>query len=182
MVHEIKRRYLTLDLSKYILTFDDALYSQYYYWPILSTFNTQKILFVSSALINNFPRRKSFNGEFKDFPTCFEAMEHWENNGNVVDYMCLDEIKYMMYTTPGLTIGGHGYSHIRTYSKGLCDRMNEIKRDTEQMLEWFETNLGFAPVHYCFPFNNEEFLMKEVLKQYGFEYFYGGERTDIEEL
>ena len=182
MIHEIKRRYLTLDLSKYILTFDDALYSQYYYWPILRTFNTQKILFISGALINNFPKRETFNGEFKDFPTCFDSMLHWKNNGNILDYMSVDEIKYLMYVTPNLIIGGHGYLHIRNYSISLSGKVKEMVQDIERMLEWFEINLDFRPVHYCFPFNNEEFLMKTILKRYGFKYFYGEGRMDIERL
>ena len=182
MIHEIERRYLTLNLSNYILTFDDALYSQYYYWPILSTFNTQKILFVSGALINNFPKRPYFTGEFKTFPTCFEAMSRWEETGNLFDYMLVDEIKVLVRESSDLIIGGHGYSHIRTYSTRLQEKVEEIKRDTELMLEWFEINLGFLPIHYCFPFNNEEFLMKEILKEYGFKHFYGGERINIEDL
>ena len=36
MIHDIRKEYFDLDLDQYRLTFDDGLFSQYYYFPLLN--------------------------------------------------------------------------------------------------------------------------------------------------
>ena len=48
-----------------------------------------------------------------------------------------------------------------------------IKRDTESCLQWFETNLGFLPDSYCFPFNEYSTPLVTMLQAYGFKRFFG---------
>jgi hypothetical protein len=188
MIHEIKPEYFKLNLEQYELTFDDALYSQFYYWPLFKNIRTKKILFVSTSLIQMTdlirPQIYTAQGNVRisrEFPSCYEAMAKWENDLNNEDYMTLGELKVLM--KDGLEIGAHSHMHIREYSSDLIMFLKEFKKDTEFMISWFIKNLGFRPILYCFPFNREREMMKYCLERdYRFKTFYGADRLDIEDL
>ena len=51
-IHSVKEEhFLKLRLDTYKLTFDDGLFSQYFYWPIIRRLETEKIFFISTNLI-----------------------------------------------------------------------------------------------------------------------------------
>lgn len=191
MIHEVTKDVLTSNIKfeDYVLTFDDALYSQYFYWPVIKKIETKKILFVPTGLIQDskLQRPKVYTADGvvryrkKKFPTCYEAMEMWERQSNNVAYMTVGELKALI--KDGLDIGGHGHQHIRFYPDNLVDFIKAFKIDVEQMLLWFEDNLDIRPISYCFNFNREMMMMRKILElEYGFTSFYGEERVDIEDL
>lgn len=51
MFHEVDESIFDIDLEKYILTFDDGLYTQYKLIDRLCELNTTKIFFISSNII-----------------------------------------------------------------------------------------------------------------------------------
>jgi hypothetical protein len=175
MIHEIDERVFSLPLEKYILTFDDGLYSQFYYFDRFKSIPTEKIYFISSGIICD-------GVQSTDFPTCREAHQK-AFVGNTEDYMTVAQIKELM-ADPLVTIGGHSHTHNRlgSYTK-LVERIKHIKDDTELMLEWFKANLGVTPTKFCFPYNDDyQGIYQSLLKIYGFTGFYGRERTPIEML
>jgi hypothetical protein len=175
MIHEVKDWMLDLPLEKYILTFDDGLYSQYYYFDHFKKIPTEKIYFISSDIICT-------GTQSTEFPCCRTAHEK-AFSGNKEDYMTLDQIKELM-ADPWVTIGGHSHNHNRIGQfRKVMEKLQHIKTDTELMLEWFEKNLDFRPKHFCYPYNDDySGLYPAILKHYNFTNFYGKDRIAIESL
>jgi hypothetical protein len=180
VIHEVNKKILDLTLKDYILTFDDALYSQYYYWPLINEIDTKKIIFVCPSLINDDNIiRKQFDGTHVDFPSCYEAMSLYREDNDKRNYMSMDELKEL----DGVTIGAHSFSHFKQLNMKLYDKINFIKEDTELMLQWFEKNLNVSPDIYSFPHYIENRFQRSILKSYGFKEFYGAsERSIVEKL
>jgi hypothetical protein len=175
MIHEVRECMFDLPLEKYTLTFDDGLYSQYFYFDRFKQIPTEKIYFISSDIICN-------SLQSTEFPPCSKAHKK-AFTGNKEDYMTLAQIKELMQD-PLVNIGGHSHSHNRlsAYDK-LIEKIQHIKNDTELMLEWFETNLNFRPTKFCFPYNEDyQGIYQSLLKTYGFKEFYGSERMSVEYL
>lgn len=171
-IHDIKPEFRTFPFSNYYLTFDDGLFSQYFYWDFFEkeSFN---ILFISTNLIEvEYKKRRQWNGSdnLSIFPTCFEALADYRKTGNRENYMRLDELKELMDN--GVTIGAHGHDHTPSMSK--------LNEDTEKMLEWFQKHLKITPTKFAFPHYEESDVRKVILMQYGFREFYGNWRIEIE--
>ena len=175
MIHEIREWMFELPLEDYILTFDDGLYSQYYYWPKIKKIPTEKIFFISSGIVSQ-------EKQSREFPICNIAHQK-AFNGIFEDYMTLDQIKELD-RDPLVTIGGHGHNHRRLNTfTGLLAKVEYIKQDTQQMLDWFVSNLGFKPTKFCFPYNDDlDGLYPGLLKKYGICDFYGRDRLKIEDF
>jgi peptidoglycan/xylan/chitin deacetylase (PgdA/CDA1 family) len=97
--------------------------------------------------------------------------------------MTVAQIKELM-ADPLVTIGAHSHTHrnLRKIPK-LFDCVAHIASDTEQMMQWFQNTLGFAPTSFCFPYNDDlDGMYRGLLRKHGFTDFYGHERTAIESL
>lgn len=175
MIHEFKEEFLELPLENYILTFDDGLYSQYYYFPQFKDIPTQKIFFISSGIICE-------GKQSTEFPACHVAHEK-AFAGNKEDYMTLEQIKELM-RDPWVTIGAHSHAHKNLNDFGkVTHRAMHVIEDTKIMIDWFKTNLGFTPTSFCYPYNNDNGgLYKPILHSAGFTDFYGKERIAIENV
>lgn len=175
MIHEVTEEMLTLPLHNYILTFDDGLYSQYFFYPELKKFNTEMIFFISSNIICSGQQSQSF-------PSCADAHKK-AFAGNTEDYMTIEQIKFLMREDK-VTIGAHSHNHksLHNFSK-LIEVASHISNDTHEMLDWFTNNLGFKPTCFCFPYNDDyNGIYTSLLKKAGFTDFYGRERIPIETL
>jgi len=175
MMHEIQESYLDLPLEDYILTFDDGLYSQFYYWEHFKSLNTQKIFFISSSIVCT-------GNQSQEFISCVQAHEK-ARVGNFENYMTVEQI-LQLQSDPLTVIGGHSHSHIRlnTFSN-LVERVEYIKHDTEQMVKWFDETLAQFPSHFCFPYNEDmDGLYAALLKKRGITNLYGSGRIPIETL
>ena len=73
--------------DKLLLTFDDGLYSQFYYYDEIKKIDTQKIFFISSNIVCT-------GKQSLTFPTCREAHEK-SFMGNNEDYMSLEQIQFL---------------------------------------------------------------------------------------
>ena len=175
MIHQIREEMFDLPLENYILTFDDGLYSHYYYYPKFAKIPTEKIYFISSGMISNGPQSLSFPPSDKAQEKAFA--------GNFEDFMNVWQLKELM-KDPLVSIGAHGHSHKNLNDfASLFDKVNHIEKDTLEMLGWFKENLGFTPTKFCFPYNNDlNDLYPGLLKKRGFTNFYGKERIAIESL
>jgi len=178
MIHDMREDYIEeLPLSKFTLTFDDALYSQFYYWDQLKSIDTDKIFFITPSILNPVNSKQSTL-----FPTSNEAHRKFFELGITEDFMNIDQIKFLKEQEQ-VYLGAHGYYHrnINTIKK-FKDKINFIKEDTEKLLEWFQKNLNFTPDKYCYPYNESNEIYQAILKGYGFKEFFGGYRKDINEI
>ena len=183
MIHEINKPLLdsNINFEEYVLTFDDCLYSQYYYWDFFRNLETTKILFVTCSFIHRLPLRDRFKGNYIEFPTCEEALN--KRFKDPYNYMSLEEIIYLINSTPDLIIGGHGHSHTRIEKLSDVGKISEFQKDIRLMVNWFELNLNISPQYYCYPFNYDDIKAKNaVFKKYNIKHVYGKERIDVRTL
>lgn len=175
MIHEITEEMTNLQLEDYQFTFDDGLYSQYHYRKFFQQFKTMKTYFISTNIICN-------GEQSNNFLPCHLAHEQ-AFRGDRSQYMTLEQIRDLM-NDPYTTIGGHSHFHknLNLFSS-LKEKVDHIKKDTELMLEWFQSNLNYTPAQFCFPYNDDlGGMYKGILEGYGFLTFHGRERTPIEML
>ncbi|MFG1483964.1 polysaccharide deacetylase family protein [Halobacteriovorax sp. HFRX-2_2] len=176
MIHEVYEWMLELDLSDYTITFDDGLYSQYKHLNHFLKFDTPKIFFVSTNIIS--PEAEKQN---EITIPCAKAHESYFKTGNTSNYMKWSQIKEIA-STKDCYIGGHSHQH-RDLRSGLNlkELHDHLKDDTDKMLNEFAKQ-GLNIKDFCFPYNYEAPLYKEILKQRGIENIFGQERVAIEDL
>lgn len=171
MIHEFKERFLDLPLEKYILTFDDGLYTQYKFLEELKKIKTKKYFFISSGIVC--PENLKQSGEL----ICCERAHTKAFKGDYTNYIKWSQIKEID-KLDDCFIGCHSHFHdIKT-----ADCVECIIPDNRYMLEDFSKNLGYIPKYFCFPYNKRTLLYETILYNKGFKYFYGNERLDINEL
>jgi len=175
MIHEFSKKYLKLPLEKYILTFDDGLYSQYCCLKDLKKIKTEKIFFISTGIL-------ATGKQSNNFVPCYKAHEKFFKEGNTEDYMNLEQIKELMHS--GFEIGGHGNLHLDFRNKKIdvISKLIQLKKDTEHMTAFFQKELKIKPTKFCFPYNMEHFGYKRMLINFGYTDFFGKERIDINSL
>jgi len=177
MIHEVDKKILSFMIEHIkdtdILTFDDGLFSCFYYWPGLRDLfpKNKKIFFISTGLV----RQDDSVGE-KDM-TCEDALYSFSKTTDRSSYMSWKEIKIIR--EEGGIIGGHGHLHFGKYKTSL---VSSLGAELEQMKEEFEKNLGssYSLEYYACPYNKnhrieQAFLGKDVE-------ILGRERYDIREL
>lgn len=174
MIHEFREEMLKLPLDQYTLTFDDGLYSQYYYFDQIQQFDTEKIFFISTNIVCD-------GVQSTEFPSCVTAHKK-SAQGNNEDYMTLAQIGQLL-KSPQVRIGGHSHYHENIEHLHLYNRVQHVEADTQEMLQWFHRHLNFRPVDFCFPYNQDlHGIYKLILSKHGFTNFYGAERIAIESL
>ena len=63
MIHSIRKEYFELKLEVYRLTFDDGLYSQFYYYPLFRNYANGLIYFIITSFIQPGKAREVFDGK-----------------------------------------------------------------------------------------------------------------------
>ena len=171
MIHEFQEKYLDLPLEKYMLTFDDGLYSQYKYINELFKINTTKIFFISSDIVC--PENQE---QDDSLVSCIDA-HNSAFTGLYKDYMKWSQIR-QIDKDENCVVGCHSHSHIYN----IISDINTMLRDTRTMTQVFNQKLGYIPQHFCFPYNIESHMYRCILHSYGFKHFYGSDRIDIDDL
>jgi hypothetical protein len=110
MIHDFRKDYFELNLAAYTLTFDDGLYSQYYYYPLLDPVDSPKIFFIITSFIKPGKARERFNGEFIKSVKSRKYMNDAFINNDFSDFMTLEEIQELA-THKGVKIGTHSHFH-----------------------------------------------------------------------
>ena len=168
MIHEMNETMFDIDLEKYVLTFDDGLYTQYKFMSHLLEVDTPKFFFISTNIVNETNVQKS------DFITCSAAHDlHFEHDDRS-HYMTWVQIKEID-RLPNCEIGGHSHDHLR------CMDLKCMVDDTNNMMNTFKKN-NITPRSFCFPYNDEKPMYRSILQSKGITNFYGSERVDIHEV
>jgi len=113
----------------------------------------------------------------------FQYWNHFKKLKTEKIFMTVEQIKELQSDTNTI-VGGHSHNHIRlnSFSK-LFERVEYIKQDTEQMIQWFDKNLEQFPSHFCFPYNEDlDGIYSGLLKKRGITHLYSNERIPIERL
>jgi peptidoglycan/xylan/chitin deacetylase (PgdA/CDA1 family) len=239
MIHDVRREYFDLPLDRYRLTFDDGLYSQYYYYPLLRGLPEPLTFFITTALIREAPARPQFTGRFLEHMKTGAYSYRAYIEKDLEGFMTLEEVRFLAEQA-NVRLGAHSHFHDliltdvhprkpkpvspwksarfkdvpeplrrglsirsrlafrgfefhqgRLAPRSESDWMDDIRRDTELCLGWFEKHLGRAPKAYCFPFNEYSPPLIEILRSSGFEEFFASRspkdpriigRTDIDSL
>ena len=110
MVHDLKKEYFDLPLDRYRLTFDDGLYSQYYYYPLLRGLPGGLIFFITTSLIREAQARAQFDGRFlahmKSGLYSYQAFIESNREG----FMTVDEVRFLA-EQPAVRLGAHSHFH-----------------------------------------------------------------------
>jgi len=179
MIHEVTPQimdFLEKNGENYILTFDDGLYSQYFYFDRIKKINTEKYFFISTAMVHK--GKHQIVGI-----TCRNAHKLFFEKAETSAYMNWDQIEEIDQTT-NCFIGGHSHFHKNLSQLNLKDKIDWLKQDTKKMNLQFMLNLDKKPKYYCLPYNYDyQGLLSSMLKKdFHFEQIFGKGRIKIEEL
>lgn len=172
LIHEVKSWMLKPNLCDPFstITFDDALYSQYYCAEhFLSLGKKRLILFVSTGIVHH-----GDGDQIKDI-SCYDAHNRFFKTGDTRPYMTKKQILDLY--NKGFEIGLHGvtHQHLPNNLKGMRQALEEAKASYQTLTEW-----GIKPTCMSYPYNEPNPGFKILSSYYpGFEYF-GDERIEIE--
>jgi len=110
MIHDVRRAYFDLPLEQFQLTFDDGLYSQYYYLPLLENHPAPLVFFIATGFIQPGAARGVFEGQWRPYLKSkrymYRAMIEKERDF----YMTVDEV-IRLAALPNVVIGAHSHFH-----------------------------------------------------------------------
>lgn len=109
-IHDIRKEYFELDLDSYRLTFDDGLYSQYYYYPLLKNHPENLTLFITTAFIKPGKARGTFDGRYLPFLKQKRYAYNAFIRGEYRQFMTIDELQALC-EHPNVIIGAHSHFH-----------------------------------------------------------------------
>ena len=110
MIHDIRPDYFKLELDKYNLTFDDGLFSQYYYFPMFSRYRSERIYFITTSFIKSGKLRPMFKGEHLRPLKSKEYMYAALIKGEFDHFVNTEELK-VLSTQKNVKIGAHSHTH-----------------------------------------------------------------------
>jgi peptidoglycan/xylan/chitin deacetylase (PgdA/CDA1 family) len=110
MFHDLRRAYFELDLARYRLTFDDGLFSQYYYYPLLKSHPAELTFFITTAFIRPGETRAMFAGEYRSHLKTKKYGYRTFIEGRYDHFMTVAEIQELA-ARPGVRIGVHSHFH-----------------------------------------------------------------------
>jgi len=121
MIHDIRQEYFDLNLDQYQLTFDDGLFSQYYYYPLYKNHAERLTYFIATSLIQPGKARSMYAGEYITYglkPKKYMYRSFIENNFD--HFMTVEEIQELSVKS-NVQIGVHSHLHdvipTRTHSR-----------------------------------------------------------------
>lgn len=171
MIHEFKEDFLNLPLEDYVLTFDDGLFTQYNFLKEIKKIKTKKYFFISSGIVC--PEDVNQNNEYI---SCIKAHKK-AFQGDFSNYMKWSQINEIN-NSKDCIIGCHSHFHMRK-TAGCVEC---IILDNQKMFDEFNKHLKYMPESFCFPYNYDTPLYKEILHKKGFNTFFGKGRINILDL
>lgn len=110
MIHDLQPEFFDLPLDRYRLTFDDGLYSQYYYYPLLKHHVQPLMFFITTSLIREAPARGRFDGRYLEPQAAADYSHRAFIEGRRDDFMTTEEIRFLA-NQPNVRIGAHSHFH-----------------------------------------------------------------------
>lgn len=110
MIHDIRKEYFDLDLNPYRLTFDDALFSQYYYFSQFKSHPQELTYFVTTSFIKPGKVRNMFAGDYIPYLKTKKYGYRTFIEGRYDHFMNVEEIQFLS-NQPNVRIGVHSHFH-----------------------------------------------------------------------
>lgn len=110
MIHDIHQSYFELDLSPYRLTFDDGLFSQYYYFPLFKNHPAKLTYFIVTSFIKPGKARSMYAGEYIPYLKTKKYGYRTFIEEKFDHFMTLEEIQEIS-AQPNTRIGVHSHFH-----------------------------------------------------------------------
>ncbi len=110
MIHDWRREYFDLDLDQYRLTFDDGLFSQYYYFPLLKDHPAGLTFFITTSFIKPGAARSQYAGEYLTYLKAKKYAYRTFIDHRFDHFMNLEEIQEIA-AQANVRIGVHSHFH-----------------------------------------------------------------------
>jgi len=110
MIHDIRPEYFDLDLDQYRWTFDDGLFSQYYYYPLYKDHPGELTFFIATSFIRPGQARSLFSGEYIPYLKPKKYMYRSFIEQQFDHFMTIEEIQELA-AKPNVQIGVHSHLH-----------------------------------------------------------------------
>ena len=110
MIHDIRREYLDLNLNQYRLTFDDGLFSQYYYYPVYKNHPEKLTFFIATSFIRPGKARSMYAGEYIPYLKPKKYMYRSFIEQRFDHFMTIEELQELA-AKPNVQIGVHSHLH-----------------------------------------------------------------------
>ncbi len=110
MIHNVRKEFFQLDLAPYRLSFDDGLFSQYYYLPLFERMENPRLYLIATGFIGQGKRRARFDGRHLPFVKSRRYMYRAIVEKNFDQFMNLDELKAVA-DGENVVIGVHSHFH-----------------------------------------------------------------------
>ena len=110
MIHNVRKEFFRLDLASYELTFDDGLFSQYYYLPLFRKIETPRVYFIAAGFIRDGNKRDVFDGGHLPFVKSRKYMHDAFIEKKFDQFMTVEELGEVA-SDENATIGAHSHFH-----------------------------------------------------------------------
>jgi hypothetical protein len=109
-IHDIRKEYFNLDLNAYQLTFDDGLFSQFYYFPLFKDHPENLTYFITTSFIKPGKTRKMFDGRHLTYVKSKKYMHRTFAEGRFDHFMNIEELQEIS-KHQNVRIGAHSHFH-----------------------------------------------------------------------
>jgi hypothetical protein len=109
-IHDVRKEYFDLNLGAYQLTFDDGLFSQYYYFQFFKDHPERLTYFIATSLIKPGAVRPVFNGQYLPYIKSKKYMYRTFAEGRFDHFMNVEELRELS-RHKNVDIGAHSHFH-----------------------------------------------------------------------
>ena len=127
MIHDIRKEYFDLNLDQYQLTFDDGLFSQYYYYPLLKNQPGKLIYLITTSFIKPGKARNMFSGEYLSYLKSKKYGYRTFVEGKFDHFMTIEELQAISSRT-NVRIGVHSHFHDVIFTRTHPRKRKPISR------------------------------------------------------
>ena len=109
-IHDVRKEYFDLNLNAYQLTFDDGLYSQFYYFSLFKDHPKKLTYFITTSFIKPGKMRKAAAGRNLPYIKSKKYMYRTFAEGRFDHFMNLEELQEIS-GQENVQIGAHSHFH-----------------------------------------------------------------------
>ncbi len=110
VIHDLRPEYFALPLDGWTLTFDDGLFSHYYYLPLLRRLRSPLLFFLTTSLIGEGPARPLFDGRFLPYRPPADYAHAAFLHGDREAFLTVEEARFLA-RQEGVRLGAHSHGH-----------------------------------------------------------------------
>jgi hypothetical protein len=110
MFHDLRREHFDLPLERFRLTFDDGLYSHYYYLPCFEQHPHALTFFITTSFIRPGAARPVFSGRYRESREAAFYTQRALIDGDFSGFMTVAEVQ-LLAARPNVRIGAHSHFH-----------------------------------------------------------------------